>query len=751
MVVLLLTVLFLAPGVGLAQDGYEQLVARALSDLGTNCANLETNNLCVAYDTVQVAFTGATPDGFTSAPGDRAELTSVASVQTMPVNLPDSTLGIAVLYVKTTNISGALTDQSAVFMLMGDVQISNAVAAEDAFIPGAPVSVTTAAQAELRSAPGGNALLLGTVASGAPLQADAVSPGADWVRVLNANQVAWIRSEALDSDAGLGTLPVVTRDSRTPMQAFTFHTGGATPPSLAVPPDVLLVQSPRGIPVEIWANEVHIRVEGVIFLRTLPDGRMQLITTDGEATVYPGAVDEVGVVAGTSVIIGGETWSDWRILTQVEWDSFGSFEIIPDNVLMNVITLPKIIHPSAIVVPPPVIIVLPTGEILPIPPVPHPFPPVPVAFGELGEDLERIAWEPFEIGCGACAAELVVYHSDADGDWDIYRLAEGGMSEPTNNITHTDASNDLMPSYSADNQWVAYTTDRHVLGGWEIQVSRADGTADARVSFNSGNDVNPVWSPANLLAWETNRHGNWDLYMLDVAGEGTEVRLTDDEAHDINPYWFPDGGCDQPEGGRLVFQSDRDGDWEIYELDVFSLEVTKLTDNDTEDEMPILSRDGSQLAWVQLDESGVYNLWVMDLGTMEARQLTDTGVDVAGHMFSPDDSVIAFHANEDGDYEIYAAYVDSGSFVWVTNNTAEDRAPTFRCDNPMQVIYHTDAAADDEHPGQRDLFETRVPTEGGSANPPARLTQDAEADDIYAEADAHEERESKEGRKPVHP
>lgn len=741
---LLLIALALSPSVGMAQDGYEQLVTRALSDLGTNCANVDVNNVCVAFDNVQVAFTGAAPADFSGAPGDRAELTSVTSVQTTPVNLTESTLGIAVMYVKTTNIPGALTDQSAMFMLIGDAEMTNAVAPEDAFLPADPVTVTTVAQAQLLGAPGSGARVLGTVASGAQLQADAVSPGGAWVRVMYENHTAWITRDALDTSGDIDSLPVLTRNSRTPMQAFTFHTGGATPPSLAVPPDVILVQSPKDIPINIWANDVQIRVEGTIFLRTLADGRMQLITADGEATLFPNTPNQVVVVAGTSVIFGGDTWTDWRILSQGEWDSFGSFEYIPGNVTITVITLPDIITPSSIAPQPPIVIVVPSGEIVPIPPTPPTFPIVPVTYGELGQDLERLAWEPFEIGGPVCDPELVAYHSDSSGDWDIYKLADNGMSEAANNLSRGVGTQDLMPSLSADNQWVIYTTNRYVLGGWEIQASRVDGTKDQRVSFNSGYDVNPVWGPANLMVWETNRHGNWELYMLDVSGDGTPVRLTDDPANDINPYWFSDGG-------RLVFQSDRDGDWEIYALDVDTLELTKLTDNDTEDEMPVLSRDGSQLGWLQLDEYGVYNLWVLDLNTMESHQVTDLGVDVAGLMFSPDDSMIAFDANVDGDYDIYSVYLSTDTVVPVTNNSATDRAPTFRCDDPMQVIYHSDVAADTENPGQRELFESRVPVEGGTANSPTRLTQDTNADDVYAEADAHEERGSKEGRKPAHP
>ncbi len=561
-------------------------------------------------------------------------------------------------------------------------------------------------------------------------------------------QVAWVMAEALDPAAGLGALPVIRQDSLTPMQSFTFKTGGSAPPSLKVPPHVLIVQSPENTSVEIIANGTKIRVLGTIFLRTLSDGRNQLITVDGDAILFPGALNQVKVTAGTSIVFGADSWTGWQIVDEGGWESYGELIYIPGNIIYTTIKLPVVIKPSG-TGEVTITIETQTGIYIPIPPVPRPPFGVPVDYGTPGQDLERLAWEPITIGCAACQPDEVFYHSDASGDWDIYRLNSTGTDEQSNNVSKGVGSQDLQPSFSADGQWVAFTTNRDVVGGWEVYLASPDGAKQARLTYNSGNDVNPVWGPANLIAWESNRTGNWDIFMADVSGDATPVNLTEDPANDINPFWFSDGGCDKPGDSKVVFQSDRDGDWEIYMLDVVTKELTKLTDNDIEDQVPVLSPDGGKVAWVQLNEYGVYDLWIMDLSTLEATKLASMGADIAGHTFSPDGSIVAFQANSDGDFDVYAVDVATDLIKDVTNNNFEDRAPSFLCDGSM-LVYHSDAAADAEHPGQRELFEVNPLPLDGPSNTPERMTEQVNADDIYPVADPHDEINSKEGRTPAH-
>jgi len=749
LILVVIVTLVPAPNVSVAQDGYEQLVRRALSDLGTNCANLARNSACYGFREAQATF-GELSVASTvfSQPGDRVELTDVASLKTSAFNLGTSTWGVVVMNVQA-NVPSAL-EHSAVFTLLGEVEVENAVPASDAFDPVDPVAVTTSGQADIRKAPASNAHILGTEPGGTVLQADGISPDGQWLRVMYEEKVAWVSLGALTSGAATQGLPVITARSRSHMQAFNFHTGGHEPPSMVVPPNVVIVQAPENTPVDIYANGAHIRLEGTIFLRTLPDGRTQILTDDGQATLFPEASNRVIVVAGTSVIFGGNTWTDWRILSQAEWDVFVSVKWLPGNILIIQITIPVVISASTVgqVV---ITIITRTRIWVPYPwRTPH-YPQIPIEYGTRGRDLERLAWDPFRIGCGACLPKNVFYHSDAETDWNVYRLTNAGTSGPSNNVTRGPAGTDnIQPSYSADGQWVAYATNRDIIGGWEVYVAKADGSKQARLSYNSANDISPVWGPANQIAWESNRDGNWELYMADVSTDGMPVRLTDDGANDINPFWLPDGGCDRPGDGHVVFQSDRDGDWEIYELNVNTHELTKLTDNDTEDQVPVLTADGTQLAWVQQDKFGVYNLWVMDLATKQTRQVADLGADVSGQIFSPDGSLLAFYANADGDYDIFAVDLATDTVKAVTDNKAEDRAPSFLCDN-NQIVFHSDLAATEKQPDLRQVFELNPLPMSGPPNAPSRLTQDQTADDIYPVSDPHREIGSKEGRVPAHP
>ena len=56
-------------------------------------------------------------------------------------------------------------------------------------------------------------------------------------------------------------------------------------------------------------------------------------------------------------------------------------------------------------------------------------------------------------------------------------------------------------------------------------------------------------------------------------------RVTNDPAYDAWPVWSP---C----GTRVLFTSWRDGDGEIFVMDIDRGNLQKLTDNDSEDEFP---------------------------------------------------------------------------------------------------------------------------------------------------------------------
>ena len=67
------------------------------------------------------------------------------------------------------------------------------------------------------------------------------------------------------------------------------------------------------------------------------------------------------------------------------------------------------------------------------------------------------------------------------------------------------------------------------------------------------------------IAFQTDRDGNWEIYVMNPDGSG-QARLTDHPAEDWLPRWLP-APAGAP-GSYVVFVSNREGDWHLYLLDV---------------------------------------------------------------------------------------------------------------------------------------------------------------------------------------
>jgi Tol biopolymer transport system component len=70
-------------------------------------------------------------------------------------------------------------------------------------------------------------------------------------------------------------------------------------------------------------------------------------------------------------------------------------------------------------------------------------------------------------------------------------------------------------------------------------VSNADGSGSRNLTNNADGDNNPRWSPdGSQIVFESNRDGDSEIYVMDADG-GNTVNLTNNTTADISPEWRP--------------------------------------------------------------------------------------------------------------------------------------------------------------------------------------------------------------------
>jgi subtilisin family serine protease/dipeptidyl aminopeptidase/acylaminoacyl peptidase len=206
----------------------------------------------------------------------------------------------------------------------------------------------------------------------------------------------------------------------------------------------------------------------------------------------------------------------------------------------------------------------------------------------------------------------------------------------TNVVNLTDAAgDDTRPAWSPEASRLAYTCLRQPDGSIQaprrICVRNADGTGFAVVSNTLAEDFGPAWSPdARQLAFTSSAPGFQSvLTIMNVDGTG---RLPILISGATNPDWSTDGlalvfengnsiwiyrritGTTQrltnetgdsrprvsPDGSKIVFQSIRDGQAEIYVMNFDGTAQTRLTNNSAGDTAPAWSPDGTKILFTSL-------------------------------------------------------------------------------------------------------------------------------------------------------
>ena len=219
-------------------------------------------------------------------------------------------------------------------------------------------------------------------------------------------------------------------------------------------------------------------------------------------------------------------------------------------------------------------------------------------------------------------------------------------------------------------------------GNVNLTVRVDDISESAKIDVMSQPDYEPgYYEPGykEKIAFHSDRDGNNEIYVMNVNGSN-QTRLTNNPAVDEIPSWSPDGA-------KIAFMSNRDGNYEIYVMNTDGSNQTRLTNNPANDYFPNLSPDGNKILFGSTRD-GNWELYVMNVDGSNVTRLTNNPADdVSGGNWSPDGSKIVFASFRDGNYEIYVMNTDGSNQTRLTNNPAGDQWPICSPDGSKIVFY----------------------------------------------------------------
>jgi Tol biopolymer transport system component len=195
------------------------------------------------------------------------------------------------------------------------------------------------------------------------------------------------------------------------------------------------------------------------------------------------------------------------------------------------------------------------------------------------------------------------YAWDFDANFDIFEANPDGSE--LKRLTNAKGYN-AEGSYSPDGKQIVFCSNRDNEKNFELYIMDADGKNVRKLTsapgcYNGG----PFFSPDGkrvIFRSDRKKKDHLQLYVIDVDGKN-ERALTDDlKWVQWGPYWYPDSkhivyaAADHSQPGRP--------NYDLYWMNVDTLDKVRLTFAPAADVLPVFSRDGKRIMWTSTRGSG---------------------------------------------------------------------------------------------------------------------------------------------------
>jgi len=237
---------------------------------------------------------------------------------------------------------------------------------------------------------------------------------------------------------------------------------------------------------------------------------------------------------------------------------------------------------------------------------------------------------------------------------------------------------DVTPNATITPSYVSYTPITPLANGTHNVTVYVESTKGINDSKSWTFVVNPEYPPprprggggaappyAPKIIFASNRSGNFDIWMINPNGIGLQ-QLTFDPSNEYSPVGI---------GSKIVYVSDKEGNKDIWIMNNDGSNKVQLTTEPSNEYAPVIIH--SKIFYIS-DQSGNEDIWSMCEDGSNKERLTFSTVDESMPSWSPIGGIIyAARTGVNDDYDLWMMNTNGTGKTQLTNSTVNETKPVF--------------------------------------------------------------------------
>lgn len=234
------------------------------------------------------------------------------------------------------------------------------------------------------------------------------------------------------------------------------------------------------------------------------------------------------------------------------------------------------------------------------------------------------------------------------------------------------------PKVSPDGRMILFDSDKSGFG--QLYLMEIDGSNVRNISKSDWNESGGSWSPDGtqiIYSSDQNFKGNGDIYIRSIDGN-SKIRLTNDDYLQWRPVMCPNRSC-------VVFSAEKDGNEDIFKLDLSTKEIAQLTDSNGRDGWASINAEGTRILF-HSERTGQSEIFEMNIDGTNQLQLTNYAWDgfFPAYVESDNGTLGILYSSEyqnHNDWDIYFLEFQSRKLIKVIDGSMRDFQPFFNFSN----------------------------------------------------------------------